>query len=152
MFQQVSELLHESGVPLALVLMDVDKFKEVNDTYGHAGGDRVLIRVAKLLRDSLRESDYVFRIGGDEFAAILTNVKKEQLEAVRKKLLRVNEKLLQPEEECAAVSLSIGMAFSENGYREGLYEQADRALYCVKEHGRCDCMVYTETMGETLSN
>ncbi|MBR2132323.1 MAG: GGDEF domain-containing protein [Oscillospiraceae bacterium] len=152
MFQQISELLHESGVPIALVLIDVDKFKDVNDTYGHAGGDRVLIRVAKLLRESLRESDYVFRVGGDEFAAILTNVKKERLESVRRKLLQVNAQLLQPQEDCVAVSLSIGMAFSENGYREGLYEQADRALYCVKEHGRCDCMIYTAAMEEAVSD
>lgn len=151
MFQQISDLLHKSGVPLALVLIDVDKFKEVNDTYGHAGGDRVLIRVAEVLRESLRGSDYVFRIGGDEFAAILTDVKRERLESIRKKLLRVNERLLQAEEDRAAVSLSIGMAFSENGYRDGLYEQADRALYCVKEHGRCGCMIYTEAMADTSS-
>ena len=148
MFQQVSELLSEKGGPLALALIDVDKFKEVNDTYGHAGGDRVLIRVAELLRESLRETDYVFRIGGDEFAAILTDVKRDRMESVRKKLLKVNERLLQAEEDRAAVSLSIGLAFSGNGYREGLYEKADRALYYVKEHGRCDCMVYTEDMEE----
>ena len=146
MFQQVSDLLDKSGVPLALILMDVDKFKDVNDTYGHAGGDRVLIRVAQLLKDSLRESDYVFRIGGDEFAAILPNVSKEQAEPIRRKLLKINDTLLRAEEDRAAVSLSMGMAFSENGYREGLYEQADRALYHVKEQGRCGCMVYTEDM------
>lgn len=152
MFQQVSDLLDKSGVPLALLLMDVDKFKDVNDTYGHAGGDRVLIRVAQLLKESLRESDYVFRIGGDEFAAILPNVSKEQAETIRRKLLKINDTLLRAEEDRAAVSLSVGIAFSENGYQEGLYEQADLALYHVKEHGRCGCMVYTEDMESTPVN
>lgn len=148
MFQQVCDLLKESGAPLALLLADVDKFKEVNDTYGHAAGDRVLIRVAELLKGCIRETDYVFRIGGDEFAAILTPVNRERAEMIRMKILQVNETLCKAEEDCAAVSLSVGIALSDHGYRDSLYEQADRALYAVKENGRNGCMFYTEDLAE----
>lgn len=148
MFRQLSELLTDSGVPLALGLIDVDWFKRVNDTYGHAAGDRVLIRVAGMLKDCLRDSDHVFRVGGDEFAVILTEITEDNGGAIRDKLLQVNQRLAVPEEGCPAVSLSIGISFSESGYRPELYEQADQALYWVKEHGRCDCVLYSDQLAQ----
>lgn len=148
MFQRMCELLRGGRLPLALIIIDVDKFKDVNDTYGHVAGDGVLVRVAALLRDSLRVNDYVFRIGGDEFAALLPEVNADRAEAVCRKLLSVNEQLLHPGENEIPVSLSIGMAFSDDGYDESLYEKADRALYWVKEHGRGDCAIYSEDMPE----
>lgn len=150
MFQEVKKLLNGSTIPMALILIDVDKFKDINDTYGHAKGDQVLIRVAQTLKDSFRGSDYVFRIGGDEFAAILPEVTREQMYTIRNKLLRLNEILMKPDGDTAGVSLSIGMAFSEQGYYEELYEQADLALYWVKEHGRGSCMIYEKGMEDSL--
>lgn len=148
MFHEVRKLLVESTAPLALVLIDVDKFKEINDTYGHAGGDQVLIRVAQTLKDSLRGRDYVFRIGGDEFAAILPDVTAEQTDTIQNKLRHINEILQQPTETAAGVSLSIGIALSQRGYHGKLYEQADKALYWVKEHGRNGCALYREEMDQ----
>lgn len=148
MFQEVGKLLSESVTPLALVLMDVDEFKSINDMYGHAVGDEVLIRVAHTLKENLRGSDYVFRIGGDEFAVILPEISRDQAESIRNKLLRINENLQHPQGNDVAVSLSIGVALSEHGYREELYQQADQALYWVKEHGRKGCMVYSQDMKE----
>ncbi len=146
MFQQVSELLKDSSAPLALILVDVDKFKDVNDTYGHIAGDRVLIRVAEHLMACFRETDYVFRIGGDEFAAILPTVKPEKAERIREKLLRANYKLAHPGEGEIPVTLSIGIAFSPGGYQDSLFKYADQAMYVVKENGRNGCMVYTKDM------
>lgn len=146
MFHETRKLLSESAIPLALVLIDVDKFKDINDTYGHAGGDQVLIRVAQTIKENLRGSDYVFRVGGDEFAAILPEITAEQADTIKNKLLHINEILQQPTENAAGVSLSIGMALSERGYHEKLYEQADRALYWIKEHGRNGCALYDLSM------
>lgn len=150
MFQQAGDLLKESNAPLGLILIDVDKFKSVNDVYGHTAGDRVLVRVAQVLDECFRDSDYVFRIGGDEFAAILPTIQSDRLERIREKILRVNEQLLNPEEGEIPVSLSVGMAFSPAGYHGELFEQADRAMYVVKQNGRSGCMIYTEDMaGQT---
>ena len=146
MFQQVSEILREREMSLVLLLIDVDKFKEVNDTLGHTEGDRILARVAKLLNDSFRGTDYVFRIGGDEFAAILPDVNESNVESIRRKLLRINDRLRRGEDGYTPVSLSIGIACSDQGYRDGLYEEADCALYHVKENGRCGCTIYSEDM------
>ena len=144
MFQQVSEILKERELSLALLLVDVDRFKEVNDTFGHAEGDRILTRVAKQLSDSFRATDYVFRIGGDEFAAILLDVDETNVESIRWKLMRINERLRRGDDGYTPVSLSIGIACSDRGYRDGLYDQADHALYHVKESGRCGCAVYSD--------
>jgi diguanylate cyclase (GGDEF)-like protein len=146
MFQKVCALLSDSTAPLALVLIDVDKFKNINDTYGHTAGDQVLIRVAQTLKDNLRGSDYVFRIGGDEFAAILPEVTGDNVVAVCNKLLRINEGLQTPDGTVPGVSLSIGITLSEHGYHDALYKQANTALYWIKKHGRCGCMVYKEEL------
>ena len=147
MFQQVSKLLKDSPAPICLIVLDVDKFKDVNDTHGHIAGDQVLIRVAQHLMACFRETDYVFRIGGDEFAAILPAVNLKKAERIRDKLLRLNYKLAHPAEGEIPVTLSIGVAFSRAGYQENLMKQADQALYVVKENGRNGCMIYTEDMG-----
>lgn len=146
MFHEVCDLLRSSTSPLILILVDVDKFKDVNDTYGHIAGDRVLIRVANLLKECFRESDYVFRIGGDEFAAILPTVKSNSCERIREKLLQVNERLNHPDSDDIPVSLSMGVASSCSGYHDKLFEQADRAMYVVKENGRNGCLIYSEEM------
>lgn len=144
MFQQLTQMLTDSNIPLALGLIDVDEFKKINDNYGHSTGDRVLIRVASLLRESLRATDHVFRVGGDEFAILLPEAVEDTGGGLRNKLQQINQRLSQPEEDCPPTSLSIGIAFSTYGYHSTLYEQADQALYWVKEHGRHDCALYPE--------
>ncbi|MBR3705085.1 MAG: GGDEF domain-containing protein [Oscillospiraceae bacterium] len=146
MFQRVCELLKDSEAPLGLVIIDVDKFKEVNDTYGHSAGDRALIRVAQVLTECFRDSDHVFRIGGDEFAAILPTVNPGSGERIREKLRHVNKLLSDPGDGAIPLTLSCGVAFSPAGYRDSLLEQADRAMYVVKQNGRNDCLIYTEDM------
>lgn len=134
-FESLRELLN-SDTPLILFLIDVDYFKGVNDTYGHQIGDQVLIKVAKALQKSFRSQDFVMRIGGDEFAAILTNITLEQRSVLEQKLAYIRRFLSDTEDGLPAVTLSIGAVYSEAGFSDDLYNQADNALYHVKEHGR----------------
>ena len=127
------------AIPLAFLIIDVDKFKLVNDNFGHEVGDLVLKKVAKLLQESFRATDYPARIGGDEFAVILTDMTVEMQPVIEGKIQKMNEILMNPEDGLPQVSLSVGGAFSEKGFTEDLYKRADVALYEVKEHGRCGC-------------
>ena len=129
----------------ALLLVDVDAFKSVNDTYGHETGDRVLQRVADTLRRHFREGDYICRIGGDEFAVIMVYVGHELTELVRSKIGTVMEELGAAAEDSPAVTLSVGAAFSDE-LRPGhsLYKDADRALYTAKDNGRNGICFYRE--------
>jgi len=123
---------------IALLLIDVDRFKTVNDTYGHDVGDRILKKVAFTLLSLFREEDFVFRIGGDEFAVIMVFAKPELRPVVERKIRDCNRYLMSPEGDgLPKVSLSVGVAFSERkGGADSLYKDADTALYHVKAHGR----------------
>lgn len=143
-FEQLKRLFQIKLIPLAFLIVDVDKFKQVNDGYGHEVGDLVLKKVAELLQDSFRATDYPARIGGDEFAVILTNLTEDQKDVVERKVQEMNDQLTHPKDGLPQVSLSVGAAFSEKGFTEELYRQADQALYEVKEHGRCGCRFYKE--------
>ena len=127
----------------ALLLIDVDKFKAVNDTYGHSTGDRALVRVATILRDNFRDEDYICRIGGDEFAAIMVNAGQQFTDLIRDKISHINEKLLHPDDGIPPLSLSVGVAFGSSAHSDAhLVKNADLALYQVKEGGRCGCAFY----------
>lgn len=144
-FDQLRQHFNAIQSPLSLLIIDVDKFKLVNDGYGHEMGDRVLKRVAKLLSDNFRSTDYPARIGGDEFAVILTDLSANPKELVLAKISAINETLKNPADDLPPVSLSVGGAYSEFGFTEDLYKKADAALYQVKEHGRCGCRFFDET-------
>lgn len=127
----------------ALLVIDVDKFKAVNDTYGHSTGDRALARVAATLRENFRDEDYICRIGGDEFAAIMVNAGQQFKDLIRDKVTHINEKLLHPDDGLPPLSLSVGVAFGSGAHSgERLAKDADLALYRVKEAGRCGCAFY----------
>ena len=128
---------------IALIIVDVDYFKSVNDTYGHAVGDRVLKRVAEILRHSFRSVDIICRIGGDEFVVIMTRVNSSMRQLVVNKINQANEILQHPKDDLPPVSLSVGVAFSDRDNPRGdIFKDADTALYRVKEAGRNGCEVY----------
>ena len=128
---------------IALILVDVDYFKQVNDTYGHAVGDRVLKRVAEILKESFRSVDVLCRIGGDEFAVIMTRVNSSMRGLVTRKIARANDLLQHPKDDLPPVSLSVGVAFSDRDNPQGdIFKDADTALYRVKEAGRKGCQIY----------
>lgn len=149
-FDNLKQLLKVKQIPIALLIVDVDKFKLINDGYGHETGDRVLKKVAKLLEESFRASDYAARIGGDEFAVILTDAAPEMKSVIYDKIKTINEELLNPKDDLPKVSLSVGVAFSPNGFGDDLYKKADSALYTTKENGRCGCSFYEESEEVTI--
>lgn len=131
---------------IALLLIDIDDFKKVNDTFGHISGDKALRIVAGLLNETFRKDDYVARIGGDEFAAILIDFKPEGISIILKKLNEINQKLSNLKEEFNPMSISCGISVSCKGYSQELYNQADKALYFVKNHGKKNSCVYSPSL------
>jgi diguanylate cyclase (GGDEF)-like protein len=124
-----------SGDKVAAISLDLDKFKSVNDSYGHPVGDLVLIEVGKRLTKSLRESDTCARIGGDEFGIIAETIhNKADVIKVMEKLNRVFDNPLIIDGKQIAISASMGAAiFPNNGNDlESIMKSADRALYDVK--------------------
>ena len=128
---------------IALLLVDVDYFKSINDKYGHDVGDQVLRSVADTLQSSFRGEDMVCRIGGDEFSVIMNNADSGLTELVRSKMRRVADKLAHPPEGVPPVTLSVGVAFSDQQSQgRDLFKCADLALYGVKDAGRNGCGFY----------
>lgn len=141
-FDQICKSLETQNRKIALLLIDVDRFKQVNDGNGHRTGDRILKKVAGLLRNKFRSKDYVARVGGDEFSIIMMDVGPDMSDLIEKKIESINQVLRNPEDGLPEVSLSVGVAFSQDGYTGALYRNADIALYQVKENGRCGCDFY----------
>jgi diguanylate cyclase (GGDEF)-like protein len=141
-FEKLKGYLKETFEPIALVLLDVDNFKGVNDTYGHECGDAALKKVAELLRESFRSDDYPARIGGDEFAVIMTKITPGEKDTIRRKIDDINARLGVAENGVPKLSVSVGIAFSQLGYNDELYSKADSALYKTKENGKCGYTFY----------
>lgn len=143
-FDQLRELLKATSNPVALLLIDVDEFKKINDGFGHNVGDQVLKKVARLLQEQFRSNDYPARIGGDEFAVIMTDVTSGLRDVIINKLVSISTELKNPRDGLPKVTLSVGIAFSPAGMDEGLYKKSDKALYYVKEHGRDGYKFYVD--------
>ena len=139
----LTEMPQEKGT---FVILDVDKFKEVNDQYGHAVGDKVLSELGQTLKSHFREGDIVGRIGGDEFVIYMRKTElKESAVARIQSLLETVRNLSFEEMNGEHVTLSIGISFApENGncYMD-LYKNADTALYETKQNGRDGYHVYS---------
>lgn len=146
-FDKALALYSQGSINFALILVDVDRFKSVNDTYGHAVGDEILRRVAKRLKESFRSTDYVFRIGGDEFAVLMMDVSEAFRHTVEEKLASLKKGLACPEEGLPEITLSIGVAFSDRkDPGESIFKDGDQALYYVKKHGKDGTCFYEENM------
>jgi diguanylate cyclase (GGDEF)-like protein len=135
-FSQAQARAERSGEKIAIVSIDLDKFKTVNDTYGHPFGDAVLIEAAKRLGTALRSSDTTARLGGDEFGVIAENIhNRGDVMRVLEKLAAVLKPSIPVEGNNVALSASMGAAlFPDNGKTlEELLSAADKALYQAKE-------------------
>lgn len=141
-YEQICKKCAEEKDKIALLLIDMDNFKNINDTYGHSGGDEALKALAKHLKETFRLGDYVCRIGGDEFAVVLRGIKAKADEAIVRKIRYINELLADLDGGIRHVSVSAGAAMSDEGFTKELSEKADKALYYTKEHGRAGCKIY----------
>jgi diguanylate cyclase (GGDEF)-like protein len=122
--------------PLSLLMMDLDHFKRVNDTFGHAAGDQVLIAFAELMRAQVRLSDLPGRLGGEEFGLYMFDAEIEVAVSVAERL-RTHVNLMRPLEADYRPSVSIGVAtLASDEEAEPLLKRADEALYRAKESGR----------------
>ena len=148
------EIASATGQPVSLLVIDIDLFKLVNDTFGHLQGDRVLIEIAELLRQNLRADDLAGRYAGDELVALLPGTPAERAREVAERLcaaVRGHTVQVRDRDERLSVSISIGVATSpENGSDpDALFAAADRALYQVKRHGRDGVAVATTGPAES---
>lgn len=144
-FDKLRMSFRTTATPMALALFDVDNFKDVNDDYGHETGDRVLQKIAELLRSSFRPTDFPCRVGGDEFAVIMIDVQPETQCALREKVAAINRALRATS---PSSSISVGVAFSPGGFHPKLYSQADKALYAAKESHDGDFAVYDQMIAD----
>jgi diguanylate cyclase (GGDEF)-like protein/PAS domain S-box-containing protein len=142
---------HRRKQKLAVMFIDLDHFKHVNDTLGHSAGDEVLIAVAERLKGCLREEDTVARVGGDEFLVLLTGVARESDAAqMARKLLKV---LAEPfafkkREIFLSASIGVGLFPNDGGDAEALVANVDTAMYRAKEAGRNNFQFFTPHMQE----
>lgn len=135
----------------ALLFVDLDHFKDINDTSGHDVGDEILCKVAERFKTEVRETDTVARIGGDEFTIILNDL--EHPKNIDKVLLSITDRLAEPieiEGKVFHISASLGIAFypQDATSTKGLLMKADQAMYAVKTHGRNGFHYFTQSLQE----
>jgi len=137
--------------PGALLMLDIDRFKEVNDTLGHALGDELIKQTAKRLTETVRNSDFVARLSGDEFAIILNPISDpKRIDQISQSILNAIHQPFQLGTDTIYASISIGIAlFPTDSSKEGqLLRYADQAMYAAKERGRNCYHYYTPAMQE----
>lgn len=124
--------------PLSVILIDLDYFKKINDTWGHRVGDEVLCKFADIARACLRDEDILGRIGGEEFAAVLPEATLDDAKQIAERLrLEVSEKMSKTAENPVGLTVSIGVARLIHGESsEMLMHRADQAMYLAKSTGR----------------
>ena len=140
-----------SGTAGALLMMDIDNFKSVNDTYGHATGDRMLQALADILRETSREGDVVCRLGGDEFMVFLKDVTAKA--QIRERAMDIIAQMARKIDELGILlntSISIGIARTPKDSKEfaELYSCADKALYHVKRNGKNACHFFSDKLDD----
>ena len=146
---------HRSNLPMALMLLDLDHFKEVNDTLGHAQGDVLLVEAARRIAGCVRESDTVARLGGDEFIVILSEL--EDVNSVERIAQSIIERLVAPiqlQQDTAFVSASIGITLYPNDAQniDTLITNADQAMYLAKNSGRNRLSYFTAALQIAAKN
>lgn len=150
---QAISMAQRSGAMLAMMLLDLDHFKKVNDGLGHRIGDELLVEIAKRLRSTLREEDTVSRLGGDEFILLLPDTDADGAGHVAAKLLEGVAQRYQIERHELVVTLSIGIAmYPDDGEDfDTLYRCADVAMYRSKQEGRNNFHFYAAEMQVRLA-
>jgi len=145
---------NRSNKPLAIFFLDLDKFKEVNDTFGHQVGDRLLVDAAKRITDCVREADTVSRLGGDEFTVILADLDDTLgIERIANNIIKSLSLPFQLGNDIAYVSASIGITLYPNDAQTviNLLKNADQAMYMAKDSGRGCFRYFTKKMQQSAT-
>jgi len=153
MLQRAIKTAQRSEKKFALMFIDIDHFKEVNDTFGHNVGDLLLKNVSSIFQKTLRAQDLIARIGGDEFTILLETIESESdVLSIAEKLLGVTREPIVIEGHSCFISLSIGVAiYPTHGLDTSvLSKNADAAMYEVKKRGRDGVMLYNENFTDIL--
>lgn len=127
------------GHPLSLLLLDIDKFKEYNDTYGHLEGDKVLLQLGQTIKSCLRKMDSAYRYGGEEFTVILPETIGEEAETVAHRIRGAvqGERFIPSEGELVGITISIGVTqYAQEEDVAAFVQRADKAMYLSKQAGR----------------
>jgi diguanylate cyclase (GGDEF)-like protein len=135
--------------PFAVLMLDLDRFKLINDSFGHRSGDTVLNEVARRLQSLVRSIDTVARVGGDEFVLVVSpSAARSDAEEIGKRANEILSAPFQVEGVDLRVSSSIGIAFypTDGGSAESVLAHADAAMYCAKERGRNNCQCFSPGM------
>ena len=128
-FSEILAAWRRDATDGVVVVLDVDDFKQLNDSFGHADGDEVLVALARSLRQAVRPEDAVFRLGGDEFAVLLPGVRADERDLVRDRLQLAAATVLSPR----GISVSVGVASTGPSTAvEDAVRQADRRMYDAK--------------------
>ncbi len=124
--------------PISLMVLDIDFFKKVNDTYGHTAGDEVLKKLSQILLENLRNTDVAARLGGEEFAVLLPETDKEDMLQIAERLLQhIRQTEIQVDGHVLSITSSIGVITINKDFQmKEMLERADAALYRAKENGR----------------
>jgi len=131
----------------AMLVLDADEFKNINDTYGHAVGDQVLKKIGKVLRLNFRSNDYICRIGGDEFVVFMVKLIEDPTFLIKNKVTEINNQLADTSDGVPAISLSVGVTYENKKMDPAeMFRHADIALYHVKVNGRKGCCFYSEDL------
>ncbi len=147
--QHCIKMAHSTRCQFTVLFLDIDRFKDVNDSYGHIIGDQLLVEITKLIQSVLRGGDMLARLGGDEFLIVLPTSDTEMTLQITQRLLQVFQKNLTVGEYSLRVTPSIGIAlYPEHGEDVGtLLQHADTAMYEAKREGRNAFSFYAEQMG-----
>lgn len=142
-----------AGRSVAVLCLDLDGFKSVNDLYGHAAGDELLVQVARRLEAELRENDTLARLGGDEFVIVVSTRSKSH-DALADRLVRTLAQPFNVAGQPVMVGASVGIALCPAHTQDGaeLLRCADIAMYCAKEAGRNTFRVFDPAMGQFLQD
>ena len=122
----------------ALMVIDADYFKDINDSYGHAIGDKALVGIADVLRDNFRQTDLICRVGGEEFAVLLPGLDVSRAEPLAQRVVNaVSQSPITEDNIIIEYSVSCGIADTTTSYQlQALFKEADDAMYLAKERGR----------------
>lgn len=149
--QYLSEMAGKEGVTSMFLLLDLDNFKQLNDTLGHQMGDRALQEVADVLRSHFREYDIICRLAGDEFVVLMKEMPQEAMDKNMQALLKKIEREYCVGENAVSLSASVGVSIwpGHGGSFDDLYRKADVALYHAKENGKRTYMIYQDDYSQS---